>query len=111
MCVGVHDDSCAGKIAFVSNGNVLADSEVAVVSDLRVVTDFKHRVVCESSGKCYGDFAIQQYVVSDDDVSPAGDPMKMAIGVQSPTVFFTIPLEQRFADKHTHNELINFAPR
>jgi hypothetical protein len=109
MAVGIHQNSSAGQIAIVSDRYALADSELTVMTDRRIVANLEQRVIGESSGEGDCDPAIKNNIVAEDDVPRPLDKMHMTICAQPPPVFLTIRLEQWFADEHAQSELNAFA--
>ena len=109
MAIGIHQNDTAGQIAVISDRDALADSELTVMTDRRIVANLKQRMIGETSGESDSYSAVKNNIVAEDDISRSLHEMQMTIRAQSPAVFLAICLEKRFADEHTQSELIAFA--
>jgi hypothetical protein len=111
MAIGIHQNNAAGKIAISSDGDFFADSELAVMANLRVIADFKQRSIRKPGGKRDCDLAIESDIVAKDDISRALDIMHVTIGAQISPVFRAVGFEQRLAHEHAQGKLIALSER
>jgi hypothetical protein len=107
MSIGVHDPVIGRNHTVASDRDTLSDDERAIMAYATIVADFQNRPVSKSGSKGDGNLAIDYYVIADDDVPLAGDPVDKATGSKMAAVGFTISLKKRFADEYAKEKVIS----